>query len=354
MLWKRRCWRRCCPSTELFAADHADGTLRTDNLSPTPLALLVAGKTSPTGSPPACRWVLLAPVLGIQFDLRPLAGILMLSLLLGHADPVLIGAIGRGPHPGPARWRRAAVAAGATPVYSGPDLGAGAVEADMAGLGLERTPVFAWRPLALGVFCPWAPPPPCASPWNSAATPFSDSSPSQRFCQLVRSPRRPASILAGKPGRGSPPSPRPSGAAGLWIGLFVAPTDFQQGEGYRIIFIHVPGLVDVMFIYCVMAFWAAIGITFNTRLSGMMSLGPGAHRRAVRVPVPVDRRPVGKPMWGAWWVWDARLTSELILFFPYIGYIASPPPSTTRAGRQGRRHRCAGGRGQCADHLFSR
>ncbi|MBL8457958.1 MAG: cytochrome c biogenesis protein CcsA, partial [Zoogloea sp.] len=59
--------------------------------------------------------------------------------------------------------------------------------------------------------------------------------------------------------------------AGLWISFFVAPTDFQQGEGYRIIFIHVPASWMSMFIYCVMAFWAAIGITLNTRLSGMMS-----------------------------------------------------------------------------------
>ncbi|HNM21851.1 MAG TPA: cytochrome c biogenesis protein CcsA, partial [Rhodocyclaceae bacterium] len=61
------------------------------------------------------------------------------------------------------------------------------------------------------------------------------------------------------------------GIAGLWLGLFVAPTDFQQGEGYRIIFIHVPASWMSMFIYLVMAFWAAIGLAFNTRLSGMMA-----------------------------------------------------------------------------------
>ncbi|WP_298621688.1 heme ABC transporter permease CcmC [uncultured Zoogloea sp.] len=111
-------------------------------------------------------------------------------------------------------------------------------------------------------------------------------------------------------------------AAGLWISFFVAPTDFQQGEGYRIIFIHVPASWMSMFIYCVMAFWAAIGITFNTRLSGMMSsaLAPtGALFAFISLWTGALW---GKPMWGAWWVWDARLTSELILFFLYIGYIA--------------------------------
>ncbi|HJV94806.1 MAG TPA: cytochrome c biogenesis protein CcsA, partial [Albitalea sp.] len=60
-------------------------------------------------------------------------------------------------------------------------------------------------------------------------------------------------------------------AAGLWIGLFVAPTDAQQGEGYRIIFVHVPASWMSMFIYCVMAFWAGFGLAFNIRLSGMMA-----------------------------------------------------------------------------------
>jgi hypothetical protein len=110
-------------------------------------------------------------------------------------------------------------------------------------------------------------------------------------------------------------------AAGLWISFFVAPTDFQQGEGYRIIFIHVPASWMSMFIYCVMAFWAAIGITFNTRLSGMMS-------RPWRPPArcsPSCRygpAPCGASRCGAPGGCGTRLTSELILFFLYLGYIA--------------------------------
>ncbi|GAA5184474.1 heme ABC transporter permease CcmC [Niveibacterium umoris] len=110
--------------------------------------------------------------------------------------------------------------------------------------------------------------------------------------------------------------------AGLWIGFFVAPTDFQQGEGYRIIFLHVPTSWMSMFIYLVMAFWSAVGLTLNTRLSGVMAtaLAPtGAIMAALSLWTGALW---GKPMWGTWWIWDARLTSELILFFLYLGYIA--------------------------------
>ena len=110
--------------------------------------------------------------------------------------------------------------------------------------------------------------------------------------------------------------------AGMWIGLFVAPTDAQQGEGYRIIFLHVPASWMSMFIYIVMAFWSAMALVFNTRLSSMMAtaLAPtGAMFAALSL---ITGSLWGKPMWGTWWVWDARLTSELILFFLYVGYLA--------------------------------
>ena len=109
---------------------------------------------------------------------------------------------------------------------------------------------------------------------------------------------------------------------GLYMGFFVAPTDYKQGEGYRIIFVHVPASWMSMFIYLVMAFWAILGLVFNTRVSGMMvqALAPtGAMFTFLALWTGAFW---GKPMWGTWWVWDARLTSELILFFLYIGYIA--------------------------------
>jgi heme exporter protein C len=111
-------------------------------------------------------------------------------------------------------------------------------------------------------------------------------------------------------------------AIGLYLSFFVAPTDYKQGEGYRIIFIHVPAAWMSMFIYLVMAFWAAMGLVFNTRLSAMMvqALAPtGAMFTFLALWTGAFW---GKPMWGTWWVWDARLTSELILFFLYIGFIA--------------------------------
>ena len=111
-------------------------------------------------------------------------------------------------------------------------------------------------------------------------------------------------------------------AAALWLGLFVAPTDFQQGEGYRIIFIHVAASWMSMFIYLVMAFWAGLGLAFNTRLSGMMAQALAPTGALFAFLSLWTGALWGKPMWGAWWVWDARLTSELILLFLYIGFIA--------------------------------
>jgi heme exporter protein C len=110
-------------------------------------------------------------------------------------------------------------------------------------------------------------------------------------------------------------------AAGLYIGFFVAPTDFQQGEAYRIIFIHVPAAWLSMFLYLVMAAWAAIGLAWNTRLSSMMALAIAPTGAMMTFIALWTGALWGKPMWGAWWVWDARLTSELILLFLYLGFL---------------------------------
>ncbi len=111
-------------------------------------------------------------------------------------------------------------------------------------------------------------------------------------------------------------------AAGLYLGLWAAPTDAQQGEAYRIIFVHVPAAWMSMVVYLAMAFWAAIGLIFNSRLSSMLAnaLAPtGAWMTFLALWTGALW---GKPTWGAWWVWDARLTSELVLLFLYIGYMA--------------------------------
>ncbi len=110
--------------------------------------------------------------------------------------------------------------------------------------------------------------------------------------------------------------------AGLYIGFFVAPTDFQQGDAYRIIFLHVPAAWMSMFIYMVMAFWAAIGLAFNTRMSSMMASALAPTGAMFTFLALWTGALWGRPTWGAWWVWDARLTSELILLFLYIGFMA--------------------------------
>jgi len=105
--------------------------------------------------------------------------------------------------------------------------------------------------------------------------------------------------------------------------LFLAPTDFQQSEAYRIIFIHVPARLDVhVHLRGDGLLGGALGLAFNTRLSFMMAsaLAPtGAMLTFVSLWTGALW---GKPTWGAWWVWDARLTSELILFFLYLGFMA--------------------------------
>jgi heme exporter protein C len=109
---------------------------------------------------------------------------------------------------------------------------------------------------------------------------------------------------------------------GLYVGLFVAPTDAQQGEVYRVIYIHVPAAWMSMFIYVVMAGWAAFGLAFNTRLSGMMASALAPTGALFTFIALWTGSLWGRPTWGTYWVWDARLTSELILLFLYLGFIA--------------------------------
>ena len=110
--------------------------------------------------------------------------------------------------------------------------------------------------------------------------------------------------------------------AGLTIGLLVAPTDATQGHSYRIIFIHVPAAWMSMMLYLVMAGWAALGWAFNTRLASMVARAIAPTGAMFTFLALWTGSFWGKPTWGTWWVWDARLTSELILLFLYLGFIA--------------------------------
>ncbi len=110
--------------------------------------------------------------------------------------------------------------------------------------------------------------------------------------------------------------------AGLYVGFFVAPTDATQGESYRIIFIHVPAAWMSMILYLAMAFWAAVGWMFNARMASMLARAIAPTGAMFTFLALWTGAFWGKPTWGTWWVWDARLTSELILLFLYLGYIA--------------------------------
>src|SRR5512134_2534509 len=111
-------------------------------------------------------------------------------------------------------------------------------------------------------------------------------------------------------------------AAGLYVGFIVAPVDAVQGEVYRTIFLHVPAAWLSMFLYFVMACWGAASLVFNTRLSAMMARAIAPTGAIFTFIALWSGAFWGKPTWGTYWVWDARMTSELVLLFLYFGFIA--------------------------------
>jgi heme exporter protein C len=109
---------------------------------------------------------------------------------------------------------------------------------------------------------------------------------------------------------------------GLIGGLYLAPPDYQQGNAFRIIYVHVPCAFLSLMIYTLMAFTAAIGWIWRIKLADVIVTQSASLGASFTLLALITGAIWGKPMWGTWWVWDARLTSELILFFLYIGYIA--------------------------------
>ena len=110
--------------------------------------------------------------------------------------------------------------------------------------------------------------------------------------------------------------------AGLYSGLFVAPPDYQQGESYRIMFIHVPSAWMSMFVYMVMAGAGAITLIWRMKIAEIVASASAPLGASFTFLALATGSLWGKPMWGTWWVWDARLTSELILLFLYLGFMA--------------------------------
>jgi len=111
-------------------------------------------------------------------------------------------------------------------------------------------------------------------------------------------------------------------ALGLYLGLVLAPVDAQQGQAYRIIYVHVPAAWMSMVLYLAMAFWAGVGLVFNSRLSSMMACALAPTGALMTFLALWTGALWGQPTWGTWWVWDARLTSELVLLFLYVGFMA--------------------------------
>ena len=110
-------------------------------------------------------------------------------------------------------------------------------------------------------------------------------------------------------------------AGGLYGGLVAAPPDYQQGESYRIIFVHVPSAWLSLFIYVVMAGASAIALVWRIKLAEVVAIESAPIGASFTFLALVTGSLWGKPMWGTYWVWDARLTSELILLFLYFGVI---------------------------------
>ena len=111
-------------------------------------------------------------------------------------------------------------------------------------------------------------------------------------------------------------------AYGLYLSLFVAPADYQQGDTVRIMFVHVPSAWMSLFTYTVMAGASVAGLIWKSPLSHLTAKAAAPIGASFTLLALVTGSLWGQPMWGTWWVWDARLTSVLILFFLYLGYMA--------------------------------
>ena len=111
------------------------------------------------------------------------------------------------------------------------------------------------------------------------------------------------------------------GAIALYGGLVLAPADYQQGDAFRIIFVHVPCAWMGLFAYFFMAANAFIALVWRIKLSEVLAMAAAPIGAAFTFITLVTGSLWGKPMWGTWWTWDARLTSELVLLFLYLGVI---------------------------------
>lgn len=110
-------------------------------------------------------------------------------------------------------------------------------------------------------------------------------------------------------------------AYGLWSALFNVPADYQQGDSFRILYIHVPSAWMSLFVFALMALYAAIALIWRIKLCEILAMACAPIGAAFTVITLATGSIWGKPMWGTWWDWDPRLTTELILLFLYFGVI---------------------------------
>jgi len=108
-------------------------------------------------------------------------------------------------------------------------------------------------------------------------------------------------------------------AWGIYAALLVVPPDYQQGNSYRILFVHVPSAWMSLMIYVVMAINAFIGLVWRIKLSELLAMCCAPIGAAFTAVTLISGALWGKPTWGTWWSWDARMTSELVLLFLYFG-----------------------------------
>lgn len=125
-------------------------------------------------------------------------------------------------------------------------------------------------------------------------------------------------------------------AVGVWGGLVMAPPDYQQGDAFRIIYVHVPAAWLSLLVYTVMAVAAFVALVWHLKVAEVAVIAAAPVGASFTALALVSGMLWGKPMWGAWWVWDPRLTSELVLLFLYLGVVAlnnaiEDPRSAARA-----------------------
>jgi heme exporter protein C len=110
--------------------------------------------------------------------------------------------------------------------------------------------------------------------------------------------------------------------AGLYDGLVIAPPDYQQGDGFRIIYVHVPAAtLSVMIVYTTMALAAAAGLIWRIKVAHAVAASCAPIGASFTLVTLITGSLWGKPMWGTYWAWDPRLTSELLMLFLYLGYM---------------------------------